>query len=66
MEDYKERLKKEYLDLGQKINRLECGLKYDRIPFEVVSKEIFEAQLKAMKKYFDILGQRITLEQIEL
>lgn len=65
-EDFKERLHKEYIDLGAKINRLESFI-YHNDKFEsldIKRQELLVAQLKVMKKYLSILADRMDIEEI--
>lgn len=68
-DDYKERLKGEYLELLERTNKLRDFLfKYDRgmLDFKPnIPIEILRAQLDAMEAYLYILDYRISIECID-
>lgn len=70
MEDYKERLCKEYFDLTTRIMGLQNVLYHNEngtLDFKLVSPvELMRSQLRAMKDYRDCLETRARLENIPL
>lgn len=70
--DYNERFKAEYYQLKIHYNRLTVMLfahitSYDSLfVTPIVPVSLYEEQLKAMKKYLEILEERAKLEKIEL
>ena len=68
--DYNERFKAEYYQMKIRCNRLEemiCRYNNGTLGFTPVQPiEFFSKQLKAMKKYLEILEERAKLEKIEL
>ena len=64
--NYKDRFKAEYQQLAIRHDKLmHMVLNWDNLDFTpTVPKSIYERQLKAMREYFDILGERAKLEGI--
>jgi hypothetical protein len=68
--DYKERFKAEYTQLAYRYKKLD-DMVYDwdcgRLKFEpTCPRGIFDYQLKAMKKYLDVMEIRAEIEKIDL
>lgn len=64
--NYKKRLLKEYSDLNDKIKKLENFLNNKRIEKNINQEELMRKQLESMKKYLEILEERILLEMGEI
>lgn len=68
-DNYKIRLKNEYFELNDKINRLEAMLEcWDNgaLEFEPVCPEaLYKIQLNAMKTYSEVLEARMIIEDIK-
>lgn len=70
MNDYKSRIKQEYLELTTRISKLRRMIvlaKADKLEFKLSCKaELLEEQLEAMEKYALVLETRAIIEEIEL
>lgn len=70
MNDYKSRMKQEYLELTTRISKLRRMIvlaKADKLEFKLSCKaELLEEQLEAMEKYALVLETRAIIEEIEL
>ena len=70
MDDYKERMKEEYNELGERIIKLENMLvkeKKGELGFEFnCPVELLREQLDVMRKYFKILEERAKIEGVNL
>ena len=69
MNDYKSRMKQEYLELTTRINKLRRMIvlaKADKLEFKLSCKdELLEEQLEAMEKYALVLEARAIIEGVK-
>ena len=65
-EDYKDRMRNEYIDLKTKIDKLAAFIYSDKFcKLDITRRELLVKQFRAMEKYLSILVERMEVENIE-